>query len=146
MALPNREAVGSLNFLAIVSRPDIAFAVSVVSRFLNKFDSNYWNAVKRIIKYLIETRDLKITYSFEHGNNSPVAYSGADYAGDVDTRRSTSGFLIKLVNGPIVWGSQRQNMVTLIVSTTEAEYVAASVATKRNYVGKTIVKRYRISI
>lgn len=76
---------------------------------------------------MIGTRDRGIVYS-SGGNTELVGYSDADFAGDVDTRRSTSGFVFFLSNGPVTWSSQRQKLVTL--STTESEYVALASATK----------------
>ena len=61
--VPYREAVGSLIFAAIVTRPDIAYAVGVVSRFLDKHEDSHWNAVKRIIRYLKNTIDYEILYT-----------------------------------------------------------------------------------
>ena len=126
--VPYREAVGSLMFLAIVSRPDIAYSVNLVSKYLNKHNSEHWGAVKRIFAYLKGTLDYGIEYCSGGSNLNLVGYSDADFAGDVETRRSTSGFLFELAGGPVTWSSQRQKLVTL--STTESEYVAASSACK----------------
>lgn len=120
--VPYREAVGSLMFLAVVSRPDIIYAVSQVSRFLCNPGREHWNAVKRIFKYLQATKEYGIFYS---GSMLDLyAYSDADYAGDEDSRRSTTGYVCTLAGGPVTWTSQKQKCVTL--STTEAEYIAAS--------------------
>ena len=124
--VPFREAVGSLMFLAIVSRSDIAYAVNSVSRFLNNYSNDHWRAVKRRLAYLSGTIGHAI--EFRGGGSEHVGYSDADYAGDVETRKSTTGYMFQLAGGPITWASQRQKIVTL--STTEAEYVAAS-ATSR---------------
>jgi hypothetical protein len=123
-----REAVGSLMFLSTVSRPDISFAVNLISRFLSNYNRTHWEAVKRIFKYLKGTVDLGIMYKNSGSEIELVGYTDSDFAGDIDTRRSTSGFIFELSNGPVTWSSQRQKMVTL--STTEAEYVAASLATR----------------
>ncbi|KMQ91779.1 integrase core domain protein [Lasius niger] len=128
LKVPFREAVGSLLFLAIVTRPDIAFAVNSVSRFLNNYNDNHWQAVKRILRYVIDTISLGIVYRKIENKIHLVGYSDADYASDVTTRRSTTGYIFILADGPITWTSQRQKMVTL--STTEAEYIAAATAAK----------------
>lgn len=92
--VPYREAIGSLMFLVLVSRPDIAYAVNVASRYCDKHNQSYWSAVKRILKYLIGTLGYGILY--ESGgrklNLELVGYSDADIAGDVDTRKSTTGY------------------------------------------------------
>lgn len=123
--VPYREAVGNLVFVSSVSRPDITYAVNSVSKYLNNHNNAHWHAVLRIFAYLKETLDYKIEYK---SGNEPklLGFSDADYAGDVETRRSTTGYLFCLANGPITWSSQRQKIVTL--STTEAEYVAAAAA------------------
>ena len=127
-SVPYREAVGSLLYLATCTRPDISYAVSVVSQSLSKPTRTHWEKVKRIFRYLKGTSELGILY--KHGLNSDrlIAYSDADYAGDIVTRRSTSGFVCMFMGGPVSWSSQRQRSVAL--STTESEYIAASEAAK----------------
>lgn len=127
-SVPYREAVGSLIFLAVVSRPDIMYAVNSVSKFLSNHNDTHWRAVKRIFAYLVGTCDLKIEYRSGGSNADLIGYSDADFAGDVETRRSTTGFVFSKANGPITWCAERQKIVTL--STTEAEYVAASTAAR----------------
>jgi hypothetical protein len=119
---PYREAVGCLMYLAVATRPDIAFAVAYVSRFLEKPKERHWSAVKRIFKYLRGTSALGIRYD-ALGNAQLEAYSDSDFASDPDTRRSVSGIVFKYSGGAIVWAS-------VSLSTTEAEYVAASEAAK----------------
>lgn len=126
--VPYREAIGSLVFLSSVSRPDIAYAVNTVSRFTNKHTVEHWKAVKRIFAYLIGTINHGIEYRSGGRDSELVGYSDADFAGDPETRRSTTGYVFFLANGAITWSSRRQKLVTL--STTEAEYVAASTATR----------------
>lgn len=125
-AVPYREAIGSLMFLATTSRPDIMFAVNMVSRHVNNPQTHHWEAVKHILRYLKGTLKLGIRYS---GNNTELTvYSDADYAGDIETRHSTTGYVSVLCEGPITWSSQRQRCVSR--STTESEYIAASDAAR----------------
>lgn len=126
--VPYREAVGSLMFLAVVSRPDLAYAVNSVSKFLNNHGESHWRAVKRIFAYLKGTSGYGIKYQRSETASDLVGFSDADYAGDLETRRSTTGYIFQLAGGPITWASQRQKLVTL--STTESEYVAASAASR----------------
>lgn len=110
-------------FLATATRPDIAFAVNNASRHLQDPKPCHWTAVKRIFKYIKGT----CGFGTEFKSQLPISlsiYSDADYAGDLDTRRSTTGSVIIIGGGPISWCSQRQ--ATVALSTTEAEYVAAS--------------------
>lgn len=123
--IPYQEAVGSLLYLVQGTRPDIAFAVNDVSRFNANFGSAHWTAVKRIFRYLRGTIDYKIVYSKE-GNGKLNGFSDADWASDVDKRRSCTGYVFKFCDGAISWGSKRQPTVAL--SSTEAEYMALSSA------------------
>jgi len=122
--VPYQQAVGSLMFAACVSRPDIMFAVSNVSKFLHNPSMEHWKAVK-ILRYLKGTSSQGITYTI-NGNSELVGYCDADYANDKETRKSTG--LTMIADGPVVWASQRQSVVAQ--STAEAEYIAAAEATK----------------
>ncbi|XP_071647121.1 uncharacterized protein [Temnothorax longispinosus] len=119
-----------LNVSRLVSRPDISYAVNLVSRYCNKHNHSHWLAVKRIFKYLIGTANHDILY--ECGGSQVdmnlCGYSDADFAGDVDTRKSTTGYTFCINNSLVTWSSQRQKLVSL--STTESEYVAAATACK----------------
>ena len=124
---PYREAVGSLMYLSVATRPDITYAVAIASRYLENPTIVHENAVKRIFKYLKGTINLGIFYA-SGGENQLIGYSDADHAGDIETRRSTSGYIFKYNDGIISWSSERQKSVS--ISTMEAEYIAASEATK----------------
>jgi len=124
--MPYREAVGSLIFLAIVSRPDIAFAVNAVSKYLSKHNATHWRAVKRIFAYLQGTINYGIGYASGGSEAKLIGFSDVDYAGDIETQKSTTGYVFCLANGAVTWSSQRQRLVTL--STTGAEYAASSAA------------------
>lgn len=124
---PYREAVGSLMYLAVATRPDISFAVGCVSRYLENPALAHVNAVKRILRYIKATLNFGIVY--EAKIDLPIiGYSDADYAGDTETRRSTSGYVFLFGSSAVSWGSVRQKSVSL--STTESEYIAASDAVK----------------
>lgn len=103
--VPFREAIGSLMFLATVSRPDIAFAVNAVSRYLNCYNNSHWQAIKRIFRYLQGTVDLGIMYRSGGSKLQLERYSDADYASDLATRRSTTGYAFILADGLISWAS-----------------------------------------
>lgn len=120
---PYRELIGSLMYLAVATRPDIAHAVGIVSRYLEKPTTTHERAAKRILKYIKGTINFGI---FFPSNDETLlsGYSDADYAGDSDMRRSTSGFVFMFGGSVISWNSERQKSVSL--STTESEYIAAS--------------------
>ncbi|KAL0891955.1 hypothetical protein ABMA27_015190 [Loxostege sticticalis] len=126
--IPYREAVGSLMHLATVSRSDISFAVSLVSRFLNSYNETHWNAVKKIFKYLKETKVYGLYFTRTTEPNVVIGYSDADFANDPNTRHSVTGYVFIKNGGAVTWACQKQQTVAL--STTEAEFMAACAATK----------------
>lgn len=128
--IPYREAIGSLMFLTIVSRPDITYAVNFLSRYLNKYNGGHWQAVKRIFKYLKGTVNFSIEFSgcSKKNNFELEGYSDADFASDTKSGQSTTGYIFRLFNGPVIWSSQKQTTVAL--STTESEYILASTAAR----------------
>jgi hypothetical protein len=112
-------------YAMLATRPDIAYAVGIVSRFMHNPGCPHWNAVKHILRYLVGTQD----YDIKFGPNEPlglVGFTDSDYAGCLDTRKSTSGYIFKFGNGAISWRSKLQDGTA--TSTTKAEYVAASEA------------------
>lgn len=123
-----RQMIGSLMFLAIVTRPDIAFIVNYLSRFMLNYDETHWHEVKKVFRYLKRTKHLGILYERTSDNECIYGFSDADYAGDLDIRQSTTGYLFKLAGGAVILGSSRQK--TLSLSTTEAEYIAVCEAVK----------------
>ena len=108
------------------TRPDIAYAVSVVSRYGSNPNEAHWKAVKRIFRYLRHTVNHQLVF---RGDLKPLSgYTDADWAGDQDTRRSTSGYVFDVGSAAISWSSKRQPTVAL--STCEAEYIGQTQATK----------------
>jgi len=125
---PYRAAIGSLLYVAVATRPDILFATTLLARFCEHPKRVHWAAVKRVMRYLKGT-DYSLTYKQQAYPLSIDAYSDADWAGDVQTRRSTTGVLISTGGGSaIIFASRQQNAVAL--SSTEAEFVAACEASK----------------
>ena len=113
--------IGSLLYLSIATRPDISQAVGVASKFCAAPTEAHLTAVKRILRYLKGSLDSKIVYH-QTPNTDVVGYTDANWAGDLDDRRSTSGNVFLLAGGPISWTSKRQSVVA--VSTAESEYIA----------------------
>lgn len=125
--IPYREAIGGLMYLMTMTRPDISFAVNQVAKFSQDPGPAHWKAVKRILAYIAGTKDLALHFGGNtHG--SAIGYSDADYAGDIITRRSVTGFIFLFKGGPISWTSRQQQCVSL--STTESEFVAACESSK----------------
>lgn len=123
---PYRQAVGSLSYLMVGTRPDIAYAVGVVSRNLDKPTKNNIQQVKRIFRYLKGTIDTGLEY--KRGEKRLICYSDADHGGDEASGCSTSGIVCLYAGTAISWRSSKQSMVSL--SSTEAEIVAASEASR----------------
>jgi transposase InsO family protein len=123
---PYGTLVGKLMFLAVATRPDISFSVGALARFMANPTTTHWQAAKGVVRYLAATADKGIV--FRGSKNTLSGFCDADYAGDIDTRRSTTGYLFLLNNGAISWSSKRQP--TVAASTTEAEYMAAAAAVK----------------
>jgi hypothetical protein len=119
-----RSMVGSLRYL-VNSRPDIAYAVGIVSRYMKDPRASHWVAIKQILRYLAGTVHFGCVYK-RHDTSEPnlVGFSDSDLAGDVDDRRSTSGSVFMLGSSLVTWGSQKQRVVAL--SSSEAEYIASA--------------------
>lgn len=120
-----QSAVGSLLYLAVSTRPDISYAVSSVAKFSAQPTKVHWSAVKRILRYLRGTPDYGLAFSLDSCGKC-VGYSDADWGGDLDDRKSTSGYIFFISGGPVSWRSKKQSCVAL--STAEAEYIALSSA------------------
>ncbi|XP_062703720.1 uncharacterized protein LOC134286164 [Aedes albopictus] len=120
-----RSVVGSLLYLSVVARPDIANSAAILGRKFAAPTESDWTAAKRVLRYLQKTKScsLRLGGAFEE----PLSgYSDADWAGDLRSRRSTSGFAFQFGGATISWASRGQTSVTL--SSMEAEYVALSEA------------------
>ncbi|KAK9665399.1 hypothetical protein RND81_14G109900 [Saponaria officinalis] len=104
-------------------RPDIMYVVSLISRYASRPTELHLSAAKRVLRYLKGTSDFGLFYK-KDGNKELIGFTDSDYAGDVDDRKSTSGYAFILSSAAVAWASRKQPIVTL--STTEAEYVAAA--------------------
>ncbi|KAE8684024.1 hypothetical protein F3Y22_tig00111160pilonHSYRG00030 [Hibiscus syriacus] len=126
--VPYSNAVGCLMYAMVCTRPDLAHAVSQVCKYMSKPGKQHWDAVKWIFRYLKGTVGHGIVFGSQRDNPLVVGYVDSDYAGDLDNRRSTTGYVFTLGGGPICWKSTVQSVVAL--STTEVEYMAAAEAAK----------------
>jgi hypothetical protein len=124
---PYGELVGSLNWLAVMTRPDISDAVGQLARHLQNPSNKHWEAAKHVLRYLKGYADLGPVY--KAGTDfKPNVYSDASFQRCPDTLRSTSGMVVILAGGPISWRSKRQSIIA--DSTCEAEYMALNEAVK----------------
>ena len=120
-----RHLIGSLRYL-VHTRPEPAFAIGYVSRFMEWPTVEHQAAVKRILRYIAGTLDFGLHFTKAPGSACFIGYTDSDLAGDVDTSQSTSGVLFFLGNCLVSWHSIKQKVVA--VSSCEAEYIAASTA------------------
>jgi len=120
---PYRPVLGSVMWGQLATRPDLSFAVSLLSRFQADPGIEYWKGLLHVVGYIKNTIDYGLTYSRD-ADLTPLAYVDANYGGCRDTRRSTSGYVFTMAGGAVTWSSKRQ--ATVALSTVEAEYVAMS--------------------
>lgn len=121
-----QRIVGSLMYIMLGTRGDIAYAVSVASRHLANPGPQHMKLARRVLRYLKGTKTLRLTYK---GSLRMLrGFTDADWAGCRDTRRSTAGYLFNIGSGAISWQSKRQSIVAL--STYEAEFIGQTQATK----------------
>jgi hypothetical protein len=106
IAVPYKEAIGSLLYAALLTRPDIAYAVSAATKHCEHPTNIHWTMVKRIFRYLRGTRDYGILY-FASSGLSLQEYCDSDFTADHDDRKSHSNYVFTLAGGPIAWTSQR---------------------------------------
>ncbi|SDA01630.1 BZ3501_MvSof-1269-A2-R1_C71g00398 [Microbotryum saponariae] len=123
------QAIGSLLYISLGTRPDIAFAVSYLSRFANNPGRRHWIAVKHVLRYLRATYRDELLYARGPAKvTGVVGYSDANWGACVDTSISTMGYVFYLAGAAVSWSSKRQTRVA--DSTTDAEYLALSHAGK----------------
>ncbi len=128
-ASKHRPVVGAVLYAATITRPDLAHAASVLSRFISKWNGAHWTAAKHLLRYIRGTSDICLTFTSKSGKRIALGYANADCGGDLDTRRSTTGYVLKVYGGSVAWKNRRQ--LTVALSTAEAEYMAAADATRQ---------------
>lgn len=109
--VPYREAIGCLMYLAVATRPDIAYVVNYASQFLEEPKQKHWILVKRIFKYIKGTAGLGIHYKVAERTGKFEVFSDADYASDSTTQRSVSGIVLTYSGGAIVWANEGNKTV-----------------------------------
>ena len=122
-----RSLVGSLLFTGKQTRPDIRHIVHQLSRLLDKPNESHWKAVKHVLRYLTGTIDLRLTF-LKNSNSDIIVDSDANWSGDLNDRKSTTGYYFKFEGngGEISWEVKKQ--ATVALSSSEAEYQAMAAA------------------
>jgi hypothetical protein len=123
---PYAEVVGSLMYLMTCTRPDLAQSVGALSRFVSDPRARHWEAAVKVLRYVVGTSDLGLQFGGK--TRDIVGYCDADYAGDLDSRKSTTAYVWLMHGGAVSWSSVLQPTVAL--STAEAEYMAAAGAAR----------------
>ncbi|CAB4034655.1 Hypothetical predicted protein [Paramuricea clavata] len=136
-----RSLVGSLLFIGKQTRPDILNIVNQLSRFLDKPDESHWKAAKRVLRYLKGTTDLRLTF-LKNSSCDIVGDSDADWSGDLNDRKSTTGYYFKFEGngGAISWEVKKQ--ATVALSTAEAEYQAMAAAAQEAIYLRALLKDF----
>lgn len=142
---PYRELIGCLNYLAVSTRMDIAYAVSYLSQFNDCFADDHWKAAKRVLRYLKKNKALSICFQAKIEKDETLeGYVDADWGGDIVDRKSYSGFLFCLAGCAISWASMKQR--TVAQSSAEAEYMAIADAVKEGLFLKSILLELDVSV
>ncbi|XP_072060230.1 secreted RxLR effector protein 161-like [Arachis hypogaea] len=119
--IPYASVVGSLMYAQTCTKPDISFAVGMLGRYQSNPGLDHWKAAKKVLRYLQGTKEHMLTYR-RSNHLEVIGYSDLDFAGCVNTRKSTFGYLYLLARGAISWKSAKQSVIA--TSTMEAEFVA----------------------
>jgi hypothetical protein len=120
-SVPYASVVGSIMYAQVCTCPDLAFVTGMLGRFQSNPGLDHWKAAKKVLHYMQGTKDYMLTYR-RSDNLEVFGYSGADYAGCVDSKKSTSGYIFTLAGGAISWKSSKQTVTAS--STMQAEYIA----------------------
>ncbi|RVW92501.1 Retrovirus-related Pol polyprotein from transposon TNT 1-94 [Vitis vinifera] len=118
---PYASAVGSLMYAQVCTRPDIAYIVGMLGRYLSNPSMDHWKKTKRVMWYLQRTKDYMLTYR-RSSHLEIVGYLNSNFAGCLDSRRSTSGYIFMLAGGAVSWKSLKQTLIAS--STMEAKFIA----------------------
>ncbi|XP_042051541.1 secreted RxLR effector protein 161-like [Salvia splendens] len=130
--VPYSNIVGNMMYMMICTRPDIAHAISTTSRYMAGFRRQHWSALRWCLRYLKGADKLGILFTRAGGAEKEplVGFCDSDYAANLDTRRSQTGYVFTLFGSAVCWKSSLQNVAAL--STTEAEYITLTSAVKES--------------
>ena len=126
--VPYASVVGCLMYAMVYIRSDLAYTMNTICKYMTNPTREHWNVVKWIFRYSKGTTEHGILFSKQSGTTSVVGYLVANYANDVNDRRSTTGYLFTLLGGSIYCRSTLQSKVA--ISTIEAEYMVVAKAVK----------------
>ena len=143
---PCRNLIGCLMYIMLCTRPDLCTSISILSRYTNNNNKELWQCLKRVLRYLKGTLDLKLTYvKSSDCDNIIIGYVDSDWAGSETDRKSTTGYLFKAFESCLIcWNTKKQNSVA--ASSTEAEYMALFEAVREVLWLKTLIISLKIEL
>jgi hypothetical protein len=109
-AVPYASAVGSLMYAQVCTRPGLAIVTGMLGKYQKNPEKPHWDGVKKALRYLQGTKCLMLTYKKSDAQLEIVGYSDSDFAGCLDTEKSTPGYIFTLANGAISWKSSKQTI------------------------------------
>jgi hypothetical protein len=141
--IPYRQVVGSLMYLMVCTRPDLASAVGILARYMQNPGRQHWEAAKRVLRYVQHSKKMGLHYR-RKPTLEIVGFCDSDWGGDPDEKKSTTGYVFLVGGGAFSWCSKRQGAISL--SSCEAEYYASSqaameVAWQRNFLQEVGMKQ-----
>lgn len=144
--IPYRELIGSLMYIMLGSRPDLCYCITYFSQFQNCFTQEHWIYLKNVLRYLKLTENYGL--KFYKSKNQTVkleSYVDADFANDINNRKSVSRYIVKLNKNVIQWKSKKQTVVSL--SSAESEYIALSQCVSENlFIGQMLNELLNINV
>ena len=143
---PCRNLIGCLMYVMVCTRPDLSAAISILSRYTNKNNIELWKCLKRVLRYLKGSINIKLTYIRKNYNHILSGYVDSDWGGnDNNDRKSTTGYVFILFEGcTICWNTKRQ--LSVAASSTEAEYMALFEGVKEALWLKSLVNSMKINV
>ena len=123
-----REAIGSIMYLMVCTRPDLAYPVCNLAKFVEKPTVVHWTAVKRMLRYIIATRNLGLGFRGHDASPVPMVYVDDDWAGDTQMSESMCGCAVMMGPAAVTWCARQQEVVAM--SPAEAEYISICMGVK----------------
>ncbi|XP_031256213.1 secreted RxLR effector protein 161-like [Pistacia vera] len=139
--IPYASAVGSLMYAQVCTRPDIAFVVGMLGRYQSNPDIDHWRAAKKVMRYLQGTKNYMFMYK-RTDSLEVIGYSDSDFAGCVDSRKSTLRYVFIMAGGAVSWRSVKQSLTA--TSSMEAEFVSCFEATSHGVWLKSFISGLKI--
>ncbi|XP_048326799.2 secreted RxLR effector protein 161-like [Ziziphus jujuba] len=140
-AIPYASAVGSFMYAQVCTKLDIAFVVGMLGRYQSNPGVDHWRATNKVMRYLQGTKDYILMYK-RTDNLEVIGYSDADFAGCVDSRKSTYGYIFMLASGAVSWRSVKQTLTA--TSTMKAKFVSCFEATSHGVWLKSFISGLRV--